>query len=234
MGNLYPVRIPSMLPLVLLAIFAAPLASPLPTTSDRDYTERSEYTQPLGAHGRLLVRSEIGDVRIHTSDRHDVRVVAVKKFRTQDDSQGRQKVAQLQVSVTHSDGEVRVIGQWPQRTLGRLVRGESLQLDLDIELPRDARIEVRHNIGEVVIDGAGSDVEVTQNIGEVRVEGTFRPRVVRLETGIGEVTTNLTGKRSGWLGKKFTSILDGEHTVNVKVHIGEIRVLSNGRKTISL
>jgi hypothetical protein len=47
---------------------------------------------------------------------------------------------------------------------------------------------------------------------------------VSLETKIGDVSTRLDGRLRGWLGKKFTSLLDGRHTLDVRVKIGEVRI----------
>src|ERR1022692_2522404 len=196
------------------AFVLALLACALAHASDRDYTERSESTFPVTANTRVVVRSEVGDIRIRATGRRDVRLVAIKRYRTSNDAEGAAKVKELHVNTTLSAGELRVTGEWPPRTVTGMFRGESnLQMDFEIEVPRDARLLVHLNIGSVHIEGAESDVEVNENIGDVTVEGNLHPRVVRLETDIGDVSTNLKGTTSGMIGKKFTSILDGDRSL---------------------
>jgi hypothetical protein len=214
-----------MRPAFVVALLACGLAHAGTRHSDRDYTERSESTFPLTANARLVLRSEVGDIRIHATGRHNVRLVAIKRYRTSNDAEGAAKVKELRVNTSLAANELRITGEWPTRTVSSLFRGESnLQMDFEIEVPRDTRLLIHLNIGSVQIDGAESDVEVNENIGDVTIEGDLHPRVVRLETDIGDVATNLKGTTSGMIGKKFTSILDGDRSLNVKVHIGAITV----------
>jgi len=201
------------------------LIGTLAYASDHDYTERSESTFPLTANARIVLRSEVGDIRIHASDRHDVRLVTIKRYRTSDDSEGRARVKELHVNTSLSGGELRITGEWPARSVSSMFRGESnLQMDFELEVPRSARLQVHLNIGSIQIDGVESDLEVDENIGDVTIEGNLHPRVVHLESDIGDVSTNLKGTLSGMVGKKFTSILDGDRSLSVKVHIGAITV----------
>ena len=216
----------TVLALTLLATFAH--------AGDRnDYTEKTDSVVPLAANGRLVLKNEIGDIRIHATDRADVRITAIRRAHNSSESEGPSRVKELQVRVEPSVGEVRVTGSWANHSFSRLLRGEgSLELDFEVELPRNARIEVENNIGDIRIEGSSADVDVRENIGDVKVDFStgFHPRRVSLETNIGEVNTNLQGQQRGWLGKKFTAIQDGEHSLTVKLNIGDINVHTDGVK----
>src|SRR6266478_297552 len=90
-----------------------------------DFTERTEKSFPLAANGRLVVRSEIGDIRIHASDRRDVKIVAVKRARDASDDEGARRVARMHLNFAASANEVRVTVEWPSRSISALLRNES-------------------------------------------------------------------------------------------------------------
>ena len=203
------------------------LTLPAWADSNRDYTERQEFTCPLAENGRVSLKSEVGEVRVHASDRRDVHIVAVKRAKNSDEHNGPGRVSELRVEVHPTPGQVSVRGIWPDRSFTWMLRGKTrLQIDFDIEVPRTARLEVQNDIGEVRIEGAANDVMVRENIGEVRIElaDSFLPRRVYLHVNIGDVDTGFPGRTQGWLGKKFTAILDGERALDVRVNIGDIRV----------
>lgn len=211
----------------LLAV-AALLFLALPVLA-RDYTERKEFIHPLAENGRFYLKNEIGEVILRASDRKDVRIVAILKAKDSDESSGPRRVHELRVEVKATPDQVRVRGRWPDRSFFGLFGGKSrLQIDFEIELPRSARLHVENGIGEVRVEGAANDVIVREGIGEVRIDlaRSFQPRRVYLRTRIGDVDTHFArrGHMRGWLGKKFTGILDGDRTLDVRVGIGEIRI----------
>ena len=198
-----------------------------------DYTERKVYTHPLAADGRVYLKNDVGEIHITVSDRKDVRIVATKKARDSDQHSGPSRVAELHVDVRNSPDEIRIRGDWPHRDATRLLRGKSkLQIDYEVEVPRGVRLQVENDIGEVHISGADNDVIVRNGIGEayVGLADSFQPRRVYLQTKIGEVQSAFPGRTSGWLGRKFTKILDGNRTLDVRVGIGEIRISGGSAK----
>ena len=197
-----------------------------------DYVEKTDYVHPLAANGRLVLKNEIGDIRIHATDRSDVHITAIRRAHNTSEAEGPSRVRELEVRVERSAGEVRVTGSRPRHTLSGLFSASNLELDFEVELPRNARIEVENNIGDIRIDGTSADVNVRENIGDVNVDFStgFHPRSVSLETNIGDVRTNLAGQERGFLGKKFTALQDGEHSLTVKLNIGDIRVHTDGVK----
>ena len=214
-----------LLPLCLLALAVPAVAG--------DYTQTQEFTHLLSAGGRVYLKNEVGEVHVKATDRKDVHIVVVKRARDSDQHSGPSRVAELRVEVSHSADEVRIRGTWPDRDMTHWMRGKSrLQIDYEVEIPRDARLQVDNEIGEVHITGAGNDVVVRNKIGEAYVDlaQSFQPRRVYLHTRIGEVQTGFPGRTTGLLGKKFTTILDGSHTLDVRVNIGEIRI-SGGKLT---
>lgn len=202
----------------------------------RDYTERQEFTYTLAPNGRFYLKSEVGEVRVRASDRKDVHIVVTKLARNEDEQSGPRQVSRLRVDVSARDDEVRVRAVWPEASAGSMLRGKSkLQVDFEIEVPRSARLQLENGIGEVRVEGAGNDVIVREGIGEVSVslaEG-FQPRRVYLHTKIGDVDTHLPGQVRGWLGKKFTALLEGTGSLDIRLGIGDIRV-SGGKRTAHL
>ncbi|GEM_PF-6239107 len=213
----------------LLSLSLLALTIPAFAGNRDDYTERSSYVQPLSANGRLLVHNGIGDIKIHASDRNDVRITAIRRAHGMSDSEAASRIKDLDVRVDHSPNEVRVTGSREHRSY-TFFGVNGLSLDFEIEVPRTAHIDVTNNIGDIHIDGAAADVDVHENIGDVVVnyQSGARPRTARLEVNIGEVRTNLHGEERGFLGKKFTAMQEGEHSVNVKLNIGDISVHTDG------
>lgn len=192
-----------------------------------DYTQTQEFTYPLASGGRVYLRNEVGEVHVKATDRKDVHILVIKKARESDVHSGPSRVAELHVDVSPSAAEIRIRGSWPDRDVVHMMRGKSrLQIDYELEIPRDARLQIDNEIGEVHITGAGNDVVVHNRIGEayVNLASSFQPHRVYLHTRIGEVQSGYPGRTTGFLGKKFTTILDGTHTLDVRVGIGEIRI----------
>jgi hypothetical protein len=192
-----------------------------------DYTERQVFTHPLAAGGKVYLKNDVGEIHVTTSGRSDVRIIAVKKARDSDEHSGPGRLKELRVQVNTSPDEIRIRGVWPHRDVTRLFRGKSrLQIDYELEVPRGVRLHVENDIGEVHITGADNDVIVRNGIGEayVGLADSFQPRRVYLHTKIGELQSDFPGRSSGFLGRKFTRILDGKSTLDVRVSIGEIRI----------
>jgi hypothetical protein len=213
-------------------VLALTVLTALAHAGSRDYVEKTNYVRPLATNGRVVIRNEIGDIRIHATDRSDVLITAIRRAHNTTEAEGPWRVKELEVRVEPSAGEVRVTGSQPHHSLARLFSGSNLELDFEVELPRNARIDVQNNIGDIRIDGTSADVDVRENIGDVNVDFSngFHPRSVSLQTNIGEVNTNLSGQERGFLGKKFTALQDGEHSLTVKLNIGDIRVHTDGVK----
>src|SRR5437667_10380490 len=103
--------------ITLLLGLAVCTASASGSRDGRDYIERQEFSYPLAESGRVFLKNNVGEVRVHASNQNTVRIVAIKRAKDCDNATGAARVAELQVKIDAFPNEVRVRGEWPDHTI---------------------------------------------------------------------------------------------------------------------
>jgi hypothetical protein len=134
---------------------------------------------PLGADGTVEIDLGAGDLRLRGTDTDRVVVRARDGAPLADD-----------VAVTHAPGRVRVAdGSWGLR-LGPLSINGRRSRDLDVEIPRTARVELRTLSGDVVATGIAGPSRWASASGDLRLAVDGGP--VQVETMSGNATLEAT------------------------------------------
>ncbi len=125
----------------------------------------------IPADARITVRTDHGDITIHSDDTPEIRVVAKKTLGGSDENDAQKHAQQIGVTIAEIGGgyEVRPENQ-----------GERIEVDLEVQVPKKTSITARTGRGAIQIAGIqgsvtvasqNGDIEVRNSGGDVSVEG---------------------------------------------------------------
>ncbi|NLD42176.1 MAG: DUF4097 domain-containing protein [Chloroflexi bacterium] len=178
---------------------------------------KHSFGQPVesvDADVAVTINNQVGEVHVVGTDASTIQVTADIRAYGTSTADAQAALDRVEVTVTRtSAGQVAVRGSFPEA----LSRGRSPVVDLTIEVPRRARVEVTANVGAVFVDDLTSDVTATSNVGEVRVNGV--EGALHLRANVGEV-----------LVTDWTMTGDSE----VRGDVGRVRVTVNDAPSFRL
>jgi DUF4097 and DUF4098 domain-containing protein YvlB len=188
-----------LIPLFLFA-FAGLLA-------DGAVTETIEATHPVSADASFSLDNINGSVAIDTWDRSEIRVIAVKKAKSQEDLDA------IDVQIQASDDHVGVKTKYNRNEGSFFSRWtNSGDVTYTVTVPAEASLRLVKTVnGSVKVDGVGGEVEVSTVNGSIDTTGLRND--ARIETVNGSVKA------------RFTSV-----SADQSIHIGSV----NGRTEIIL
>ena len=182
--------------------------------------------------GTIRLISTYGQLNIETWDEPRVEVTVTRTaFRHELDKeqeQGKAYLNKIQVDVKkESNGDVEVHTTFPGRGwFARTFHGlGDFNLDYRIKVPKNAKLAIRHGVGDVLVEGVDSDIDATVKSGDIVVQlpasGKF---AIDAKTSLGTVYSDFSGKTGQpWLiGQK----LDGGsgHSVHLRSGVGGISI----------
>lgn len=199
------------------------------------------------AAGVLHVTKSIGDLTVEGWDRPDVEIVSVKSTQDTYDSHEREKPShrldQVRVRAERRGNEVVITTDLPRRRRfpppSPLKGAIGIDLDYHIRVPRDARLIVDHQAGEVHVTDLTGDIHATVLSGEISLslpqEGQYS---IDAKSDFGNVICGFAGqeRRGPWpFGHKFAQ--EGSPTTGHKLYLrvgyGDIIILKAGRPSNS-
>ena len=144
---------------------------------------------------------------------------------------------QVRISVERRGDELVIATNFPQhRGLpppSPLRAATSFNLDYHINVPRNARLAVDHDVGQVYVDNLTSDIRVTVLHGGIILhlppEGRYG---IDAKSDFGGVTSDFPGseKRRPWLlGHQFIHRTSAAHQLYLRVGSGDITILKRHR-----
>lgn len=132
-----------------------------------------ERTFDVGAQPLLKVDEFAGAISITAGEPGVIHVVATRR------APGRGDLDNIRIEYTELDNGLHVV------TSLRSARISNRSVDLDIEVPADARIVVDNGAGQVIVDGVVGEQDLHTGAGEVTATGVMGGG--RLYTGAGTV-----------------------------------------------
>ena len=141
-------------------------------------TERIEF--PSG--GTLRLKNSIGDLTMEGWDQPGVEITTVKSTKAEYASADREKASheldRVQIAAERQGDELVITTDFPRHRgfPPSLPLGGATNFDLDyrIKVPRDARLIVDHDVGDVNIDGVTGDIHVTVLQGTITAASSRR------------------------------------------------------------
>lgn len=144
-------------------------------------TERFEKTYPFRDGALLQLDNVNGGVVVDAWDRDEVRLVAEKKVRADNQDKAREVMKQVQVSVQQEGGGLRVDTRLPKKgdSLWDWMTGDNVNISVSyrLQVPRRARLDVETTNGGLQVKGTqGEAILETTNGGItlVDVDGNLR------------------------------------------------------------
>jgi hypothetical protein len=152
-----------------------------------------------------------------------------RRYQPDEEWRGREEIERVRVETRRFDDRLEIRTRFPSRGLFRMFQGKTnVQLDYRIRVPRRTHLRIRHDIGEVKVNGVVGEHSVTASIGEIElalpkdVDFHFDARAK-----IGEVSSEFAGRerRAHLIGAAFrTPYRRTGHRVYARIGIGEVNI----------
>jgi len=197
-------------------------------------TERSDF--PSG--GTLHLKNSIGELTIEGWDQAGLEITTIKSSKVGVEGQERDKAVKLldQVKiVTERKGdEVTVSTSFPKHSkIARPFLGMTdFDLEYRIKVPRNAKLTVEHDLGEVHIDDIRGEIHADNYMGLITVRVPDGQYAIDAKTKLGAVNSDFLGdeKSKKWLGHTFLASGPADaQKVFLRVKYGDIIVLKMNR-----
>jgi hypothetical protein len=124
--------------------------------------------------GTIEIRNSFGQVRIEPWDRDVIQLRIIKqtqkKYEAHEEVEAREHLDRIRIATTLlSPSRLMIETELPSWSLfSRPLKGKTnIDLQYHIKAPRRANLEIRHDIGEVVVSGIAGDIGVTNRIGAI-------------------------------------------------------------------
>ncbi len=196
-------------------------------------TDTEHFDLPSGVALRL--NNSIGQLTVTAWDEPGVEITTIKSSKVELDPKEREKALQVlgRIKITgarHGD-ELVVQSEYPKHPyLARPFTGlTSFDLEYQIKAPRNSRMIISHDIGQVFIDGMTGDIRATNHMGDVELhlpqDGQYD---IDARVKFGAVNSDFPGhaQRRHWLGHEFVhSGSPSPGKLYLRVGVGDIVVL---------
>jgi len=147
-----------------------------------DYKETHEIQTTLVPGSKLVVRNELGALRIVADEGTDCRITARVYVHAPTKREAREIGEQVQITAEPNDGTVLVSVRKPPMSQDHRFVG----VDFDILVPRQAQVDCETEFGRVRLAGIEGDVKARTQFGSVLCEDTHG--ALDLGTEFGRVT----------------------------------------------
>lgn len=195
------------------------------------HTEHMDF--PSG--GVLHLKKSTGDLTVEGWDRPDIEITTIKStksYQPSDRSAAAKSLDRIRLVPERHGDELTVTTEFPKHEmLTRLFRGvSSFELQYVIKVPRNARLIIDHDSGNVFVDNVTGDVRVTDGIGQIILhlpqQGHY---AFDAKSDLGAVESDFPGPEHGrliGLGRAFfTEAPAGAQKLYARIGYGDITIL---------
>jgi len=136
----------------------------------------------------LDVTNEVGRVIITGADQEGVTVQAVVRGYGNTETAAEESADQVNVEIQQvDDNQIRLEGDIPEGVR----MGNSPAVDWIVRVPRDTRVQVRNNVGEVQVENIVGSLLLHVDVGEIRVRDFTMNDNSEITTNVGQITVEL-------------------------------------------
>ncbi len=194
----------------LLCLFLVPLAA----ANDWKYEETRHDAREFVSGGYVHVRSTVGDVHIKRGDSNMIRL----EYRVKSRSEHSVKEARADIDIRGNNATIEFHAPSEGNT----------NFEVELEVPQNTNLDVHEKVGDLRIDKIDGDKDLELGVGDIRVATEQSGyKLVRADTGVGDVHSNGYGETSGWLGKTLKYRGDGKYELRAHVGVGDIHLNAN-------
>jgi hypothetical protein len=191
----------------------------------------------LPAGGTVRLKNSTGELTIEGWDQPSVEIITVKSTKAVYPSAEREKAShyldRVQIAVDRRRDELVVTTDFPRHRgfppSSPLGAATSFDLDYRLKVPREARLIVEHNVGDIHFDDVTGDIHATALRGAITLHlaegGQY---AIDAKSDVGSVTSDFPGstKRRFWLvGHQFTQTSQAPHNLYLRNGFGDIIIL---------
>jgi len=202
----------------------------------------STQTLDLPPEGILHFKKSIGELNIEGWDQPRVEITAINSVKAGYGEEGASKwLERVRVHAERRGDEIAVNTVFPKRF--RLVRpfrdgGMSpIELEYRVKAPRNARMEIEHESGEVHLQFMTGDIRVTAGKGQITLylpeEGQYSIDAV---SRLGAVDSDIPGRERRRLeyGHSFVQQAPAAaHKIHLRIGFGDITILKAPRPEVA-
>ena len=221
----------------LIALGAACLLLGENETARKVQITKTEHLD-FPAGGTLRVRNSTGELTIEGWDQPGVEITTTKSSKEVNTPQEREKATRdldrVNISTKRDGNELDVTTEFPQHRAFPFVTPLQNATDFDLEyrikVPRNTRLIVRHEAGEVHVDDIAGNIQVkaVQGLIALRLTGET-PRSIQAKSDLGSVNSDFPGNESRhpWpFGHEFVQgTAANTQNLDLKIGFGDIVIL---------
>jgi len=220
--------------LALCAVGA--LRGQLDSTHQVQVTKTEKVDFP--ADGTLRLENSTGEVTIEGWDEPGVEITTTKTtkalYSDEEHGKGTKTLDRVRITTKREGNELVIATQFPRHSLFPwalpLQDTQSFTLEYRIKAPRNARLKIRHNAGEVHIDDITGDIDATAVQGLIALRlGGDAPRAIDAKADSGSINSWFPGKESlipVLFGHRFVQPASaGSQKLRLRIGYGDIVIL---------
>jgi hypothetical protein len=225
-------------PQALLILAAAAIETPAiqASTPEQPVDVKTVQSADFTRGGTVRIGGTAGELNIETWDQPRVEATLTRTEYTDADERDKmkRKLGRIGLAVAKHGNDVDVAVTIPKRIfIARWLKGKTnATLATRVMVPRDAKLVVRHDNGNVFIYDAANDVDAKARFGDIVLQLADPGRYgINAKVNVGGVYTDYAGRyrHPVRVGEKFASNAPaGGHTVTLRVEIGGISIVKMG------
>jgi hypothetical protein len=220
--------------ILILGISCLVLADDEPRQSVQ-VTNTQHMDLPLG--GTVRLKNSTGELTIEGWDQPGVEITTVKSVKGESASSARQTASheldRVQIAAARQGDELVVTTDFPRHRgfppSSPFGGATHFDLEYHIRVPRDARLIVDHDVGNVYFDNVTGDIHATMLQGAMTLHlpegGQY---AIDAKSDLGDVISDFagSGKRRRWLvGHQFIQNSPAPHRLYLRDGFGDIIIL---------
>jgi hypothetical protein len=197
-------------------LLAGPAITP-PELKQPAQTTNTEHA-PFPSGGLLRMKNATGDVTIEGCDCDDAEITTIKSGKEAGD------IENVHVMIQTQGQELIVTTDFPRHVgFSPIGAAEKFKLRYHIKIPKSAKVDIEHGVGEVHIDDVRGDIRATSRRGEIVLHLSENQQyAIDAKSDYGAVNSDFAGtqKRRPWLlGVRF--VQDSPNAPQkLQLHIG--------------
>lgn len=187
------------------------LLAPLCAADDWKYEETHSDARDFVSGGYLHVRVSVGDIHVKRGDSKQIRLEYTIKSR----HESNLKESHVDFNINGNNATIEFHSPMSGNT----------NFDVVLEVPQNTNLDIHQKVGDMTIDNVVGDKDLSLGVGDIHIATEHAGyRLVRADTGIGDVEGDGYGETSGWLGKTLHYRGDGKYELRAHVGVGDIKL----------
>jgi hypothetical protein len=188
--------------------------------------------------GTLRVQNSTGELTIEGWDQPGVEITTTKSSKEVNTPQEREKATReldrVKISTKRDGNDIDITTEFPQHRAFPFVTSlqnvTNFDLEYRIKVPRNAKLIVKHEAGEVHVDDVAGTIQVkaVQGLIALRLTGEI-PRSIQAKSDLGSVNSDFPGNESRhpWpFGHEFVQgTAANTQNLDLKIGFGDIVIL---------